>query len=103
MVLAGQMSTSYWKKRPRRRRTSASRPLQLFPLSAKSPAALDAYSRELSEHLADHLAIAAPEAFADAAYTFQTGRKQMSHRRFVVAADAIEAAKLLAATESSAL
>jgi amino acid adenylation domain-containing protein len=80
---------------PALKETSASRPLQLFPLSAKSPAALDAYSRELSEHLADHLAIAAPEAFADAAYTFQTGRKQMSHRRFVVAADASEAAKLL--------
>jgi len=71
---------------------SASRPLQLLPLSAKSPAALDAYSRALAEHLAS----AAPEAFADAAYTFQTGRKQMAHRRFVVAADSSEAAKLLA-------
>ena len=75
---------------------SASRPLQLLPLSAKSPAALDAYSRALAEHLAEHLASAAPEAFADAAYTFQTGRKQMAHRRFVVAADSSEAAKLLA-------
>ncbi len=70
---------------------SASRPLQLLPLSAKSPAALDAYSRALAEHLAS----AAPEAFADAAYTFQTGRKQMAHRRFVVAADSSEAARLL--------
>jgi amino acid adenylation domain-containing protein len=69
----------------------ASRPLQLLPLSAKSPAALDAYSRALAEHLAS----AAPEAFADAAYTFQTGRKQMAHRRFVVAADSGEAARLL--------
>ena len=69
----------------------ASRPLQLLPLSAKSPAALDAYSRALAEHLAG----AAPEALADAAYTFQTGRRQMAHRRFVVAADSSEAAKLL--------
>ena len=70
---------------------SASRPLQLLPLSAKSPAALDAYSRALAEHLGS----AAPEAFADAAYTFQTGRKQMAHRRFVVAADSSETARLL--------
>src|SRR5208283_1504815 len=74
---------------------SASRPLQLLPVSAKTTAALDAYSRALAEHLAEHLASAAPEAFADAAYTFQTGRKQMAHRRFVVAADSSEAAKLL--------
>jgi amino acid adenylation domain-containing protein len=68
-----------------------SRPLQLLPLSARTSAALDAYSRAL----ADHLVSAAPESFADAAYTFQTGRKQMAHRRFVVAADSSEAAKLL--------
>ena len=73
----------------------ASRPLQLLPLSAKSPAALAAYSRALAEHLAEHLANATPESFADAAYTFQTGRKQMAHRRFVVAADSSEAARLL--------
>ena len=70
---------------------SASRPMQLLPLSAKSPAALDAYSRSLAEHLAS----AAPEALADVAYTFQTGRKQMAYRRFVVAADSSEAARLL--------
>jgi amino acid adenylation domain-containing protein len=76
---------------PDPKRISASRPMQLLPLSAKSPAVLDAYSRALAEHLAS----AAPEAFADAAYTFQTGRKQMAHRRFVVAANSSEAAKLL--------
>jgi len=69
----------------------ASRPLQLLPFSAKSPAALAAYSQALAEHLAN----AAPESFADAAYTFQTGRKQMTHRRFVVAADSSEAARIL--------
>jgi len=72
--------------------TSASRPRQLLVLSAKSQAALDAYSRALQ----DHLASAAPDAFADTAYTFQTGRMQMAYRRFVVAADSSEAAKLLA-------
>jgi len=76
---------------PEPKGASASRPLQLLPLSAKSPAALDAYSRVLAEHLGS----AAPEAFADVAYTFQTGRKQMAQRRFVVAVDSSEAAGLL--------
>ncbi len=68
-----------------------SRPLQLFTLSARTPGALHAYA----DALAEHLDRAAPEAFADAAYTFQTGRKQMAHRSFVVAADSVEAAQLL--------
>jgi amino acid adenylation domain-containing protein len=72
--------------------TSPSRPRQLLVLSAKSQTALDAYSRALQ----DSLASAAPEAFADTAYTFQTGRRQMAYRRFVVATDSSEAAKLLA-------
>ena len=76
---------------PAPRATGASRPLQLLPLSAKTPAALTAYSNALAEHLAS----AAPETFADTTYTFQTGRKQMAHRRFVVAADPAEAATLL--------
>jgi len=70
---------------------SASRPLQLLPVSAKTPAALDAYSHALAEHLGS----AAPETLADVAYTFQTGRKQMAQRRFVVAANSGEAARLL--------
>ena len=76
---------------PKPKAGSVSRPLQLLPLSAKSPAALEAYSRALAEHFGS----ADPEAFADAAYTFQTGRKQMSQRRFVVAATSAEAASLL--------
>ena len=71
--------------------TSASRPLQLLPLSAKCPAALDAYGHAL----ADHLNSSPSQALADVAYTFQTGRKQMAYRRFVVAGDSSEAAKLL--------
>jgi amino acid adenylation domain-containing protein len=72
--------------------TSPSRPRQLLLLSAKSESALETYSTALAEHLAS----AAPESFADTAYTFQTGRKQMAYRRFVVAADPREAANLLA-------
>ena len=40
---------------PARTTASASRPLQLLPLSAKTPAALDAYSRALAGHLAEIL------------------------------------------------
>ena len=69
-----------------------SRPRQLFLLSAKSEKALNSYSKELE----NYFETAAPEDFADAAYTFQIGRKQMAHRRFVVAADPREAATLLA-------
>ncbi|MGO8795977.1 MAG: amino acid adenylation domain-containing protein [Candidatus Sulfotelmatobacter sp.] len=76
---------------PAPKKSSASRPLQLLPISARSQTALDAYSRAL----ADHFNNAPPQSFADAVYTFQTGRKQMAQRRFVVAADSEEAAKLL--------
>jgi len=72
--------------------TSATRPRQLLLLSAKSQTALDAYSRSMAEHFAS----APPQSFADAAFTLQTGRKQMAYRRFVVAADPQEAGKLLA-------
>lgn len=77
---------------PERNGERAARPLQLLPLSAKSPSALEAYSRLLAEHLGR----AHPACFADAAYTFQTGRKQFAYRRFVVASDSGEAARLLA-------
>jgi len=76
---------------PASKGASPSRPLQLFPISAKTPAALKAYTHALAEHLAG----ASPESFADAAYTFQTGRRQMAHRCFAVAADSLEAARLL--------
>jgi len=70
---------------------SISRPRQLVLLSAKSSNALDAYSRSM----AGHFATAQPESLADAAFTLQTGRRQMAFRRFAVAANSREAADLL--------
>ncbi len=70
---------------------SASRPMQLLLLSARTPASLDG----ISASLADHLEGLAPERLPDAAFTLQTGRRQMAQRRFVVAADPAEAARLL--------
>jgi amino acid adenylation domain-containing protein len=76
---------------PLPRQGTGSRPLQLLPFSAKSQWSLDAYAHSLAQHLCN----ATPDSFADTAFTFQTGRKQMSHRRFVVAGDPADAAKLL--------
>ncbi|HEV2205771.1 MAG TPA: amino acid adenylation domain-containing protein [Candidatus Acidoferrales bacterium] len=70
---------------------SSSRALQLLLLSARTPSALAAYSRNLGEHLATY----DDGSFADTAYTLQVGRKQMAERKFVVAADRGEAATLL--------
>jgi len=70
---------------------SKSRPLQLVPLSARTPSALESYGRIFAGHFEG----ANGCDFADAAFTLQTGRKQMAHRRFVVARDPEEAATLL--------
>ena len=80
---------------PKRPASGASRAQQLLILSAKTPAALDAASAALAEHLATH----EPISLADAAYTLQVGRQAMKHRRILVAADASEAAAALAAKD----
>ncbi len=73
------------------RQGGASRPMQLLPLSARSPAALEAQALSLAEHFERTLDL----PLSDAAFTLQSGRRQMAQRRFVVAADAQEAARLL--------
>ncbi|MGH7271705.1 MAG: aminotransferase class III-fold pyridoxal phosphate-dependent enzyme, partial [Polyangiaceae bacterium] len=60
-------------------------------LSARTPAALDAATRALGEHLAQ-----APDmSLGDVSFTLQMGRKRFRHRRAVVAADARDAAAIL--------
>ncbi len=68
-----------------------SRPLQLLPISGRTPTVLDAYI----QLFASHLDSVRSQDLADVAFTLQTGRKQMAERRFVVAGDPKEAAKLL--------
>ncbi len=58
-------------------------PWQLLTLSAREPAALEAASRLLG----DHLRAADPTDFADVAYTLHLGRRQLEHRRAVVSRD----------------
>lgn len=71
--------------------SSASRPVQLLLLSARSSAALDAASPSMALCVEGR----SPQQLADAAFTLQTGRRNMAQRRFVVASDASEAARLL--------
>src|SRR5690554_4641170 len=68
------------------------RPLHLLKLSARGAEALT----ELAARYRDHLAGAA-DGFADACYTTAVGRADLPHRLVVVAADAGEAERKLAA------
>src|SRR5439155_1221826 len=65
----------------------------LLPLSAASPAALDASAARLAARLESE----SGESFADIAFTLQQGRWHLPYRRFVVAADPAEAAAALTA------
>ena len=71
--------------------SSAHRPWHLLPISARTPAALDAAAARLAE------ALRGPDAppLADAAHTLQVGRVPFVHRRAVVAAALADAADAL--------
>lgn len=68
-----------------------SRRWKLLELSARSPAALEAATRNLATHLKEHPG----ESLADVAYTLQVGRRGFPHRRIAVCKDAAEAIALL--------
>jgi acyl transferase domain-containing protein/thioesterase domain-containing protein len=69
---------------------ASARPDQLFVLSAKSRAALDAASARLADHLDGH-----DDDFADVAFTLAEGRRAFAHRRVVAAKSREEASRLL--------
>lgn len=68
------------------------RPWHLLPLSAKSPAALDAATDNLARFLEEHPSL----DIADVAYTLQIGRRPFHHRRILVGTSAPDAASALA-------
>jgi phthiocerol/phenolphthiocerol synthesis type-I polyketide synthase E len=71
--------------------SSDARPYHLLTLSAKTESALDAAAANLRDHLMRH-----PQLnLADVAYTLQTGRRALAHRRTLVCSDAHEATELL--------
>ena len=68
-----------------------SRSWQLLALSAKTPEALEAATRNLAAHLRAH-----PDTpLADVAYTLQVGRTEFTHRRVVLCQSVAEAVTLL--------
>jgi acyl transferase domain-containing protein len=60
--------------------TDAGRAVHLLPVSARTRAALDVLTRDLTEHLREHPAA----SLADIAWTLQTGRGEMPWRRFAL-------------------
>ncbi|AXB42531.1 type I polyketide synthase [Amycolatopsis albispora] len=67
---------------------------QVLPLSARTPAALDAATDRLARHLEQH-----PDAdLADVAHTLQVGRTAFAHRRTIVCRDRAGALTEQAAT-----
>jgi acyl transferase domain-containing protein/SAM-dependent methyltransferase len=69
------------------------RPWHLLPLSARTGPALEQATRNLADRLRDP---GGSLQLADVAYTLQVGRRQLEHRRFVVAQGAADAAEALA-------
>jgi acyl transferase domain-containing protein/acyl carrier protein len=77
---------------PAPRPSAPARAWHLLPLSARTPAALEAATDRLAAHLRAH-----PEqALADVAWTLQTGRKAFAHRRTLVAQGGAGAERVLA-------
>jgi acyl transferase domain-containing protein/thioesterase domain-containing protein/acyl carrier protein len=68
-----------------------SRPLQLLVVSARTPAALEAATANLAEHLDRH----SEQDLADVAHTLESGRRAFAHRRVVLAAGSSDAAAAL--------
>ena len=76
--------------------SSPSRPKQLILLSGKTSSALESITANLVKYLTQH-----PDLnLADVAYTLQTGRKTLNHRRLVVCGDLQDAATTLEALDS---
>jgi len=81
--LGGTNAHVIMEEAPTRAAPTASRPWQLIPLSARTPAALG----RMSERLADHLILDPDQPLADIAFTLQTGRERFGHRRMLLCAD----------------
>ncbi|MCQ4122370.1 type I polyketide synthase [Rhodococcus tibetensis] len=69
---------------------ATAQPLTILPLSAKSPAALEAARQNLATHLA-----ATGTSLTDVSHTLTTGRRVFDYRTAIVAGDAQEAVRAL--------
>ncbi len=89
--IGGTNAHSILQEAPAAEPTGQGRDYELLVLSAATPQSLVAGARRLSSHLAD-----IQPNLADAAFTLQTGRRELPHRRIVVARSSSEAARMLA-------
>ncbi|HEX8572391.1 MAG TPA: SDR family NAD(P)-dependent oxidoreductase [Allosphingosinicella sp.] len=69
------------------------RSAELVPISARTAAAADA----AADRLADHLRLHPDLPLADVSHSLRVGRRELGHRRFVVAGSCAEAERLLGA------
>jgi len=76
-----------------------SRPWQLLLLSARTETALEAQTARLAAHLEGHPGQPLP----DVAWTLQTGRRQLDHRRALVCRDRADALAVLSGGEGNRL
>jgi acyl transferase domain-containing protein/acyl carrier protein len=89
--IGGTNAHAILEEAPAREDPVDSRPWQLLVISAKTPTALDAATRNLVDHLRTRSQI----DIADVAFTLQVGRRGFEHRRSVVCRDAEDAADAL--------
>jgi amino acid adenylation domain-containing protein len=93
--IGGTNAHAVLEEPPRPEPAGSSRPWQLLLLSARTPAALEAATARLAEHLEQH-----PEVeLADAAFTLQVGRRVFEHRRTVLCRDREDALVALRSPE----
>jgi len=91
--IGGTNAHAVLEEAPPQRPSVSGRAWHLLPLSARTPAALEAATDRLAAHLRAH-----PEQeLADVAYTLQVGRRAFEHRRVLVARDPADAARALEA------
>lgn len=90
---------------PPRSPSGLSRTRQLLLLSARTPAALDALTRNLGRWLGEAAAQepTSRPALADVAWTLQVGRRELEHRRALVCEGLEDAAAILCGTSSGRL
>jgi phthiocerol/phenolphthiocerol synthesis type-I polyketide synthase E len=84
---------------PERRLSGPSRPWQVLVLSAASAEALES----VTDRLADHLESSPEDVLADVAYTAQTGRRALRHRRALVCRDREDAVAALESRDAKRL
>jgi len=94
--IGGTNAHAVLEEAPEAEPSGEGRPYNLLVLSAKTPRALDAATRNLASHLRANGEL----NLSDVAFTLQAGRKLFEHRRAVVCRDLEEAAGLLERTGS---